>query len=228
MSGQSIQDKARELAALARGIRISEKDQDQARRVAKATELLISELDRLEEVVDAMVELRNHGVTVSLEGHGNGLDTFEKRSAFATGLPTPEAVRGSQSTVINVTKRLASTFQVRWGDWAQERQQSLTRDFDRKPVLNPTERASVTKQFDEVKKLAKVKAPSKGDIVRFAHLSAALSTRFAALPELGVQVRVLLEELRQGITLDDLSNDQIALLRENGLGGIIEVRRKDQ
>ncbi|MEV0769608.1 hypothetical protein [Nocardia salmonicida] len=228
MTAPSVQDRARTLAALARGLHAVESDNDQARRVAKATEGLLEALQRLDGVVTAIVALRDRSVGVPLEGLNRGLDTFEKRSASATGLPTPEEVTGSRNTVGNVAGHLATELEKHWSMWSSDRQRTLQWDFERRHVQQPTELAEIARCMDEVKRVTKVKVPTADDIVRLAELFDSLSTRFTALPEIKLEVRVLLEELRGGMLLDDISDHQIALLREQGLGNVIEVRRKDR
>ncbi|WP_280364314.1 hypothetical protein [Nocardia wallacei] len=213
---------------MARNLHAAESDNDRARRVAKATEGLLDALDRLESVVGAITTLRERGVEVPLEGLDRGFDTFEKRSAAATGLPTPEEVNGAKNTVVNVVTRLGTELEKHWSMWSSDRSQALEWDFERRHVQQPAEISAIRRSMDDVKRVAKIKTPTGEEIKKFAELFDTLSARFAALPEIKLEARVLLDELRGGKLLDEISDYQIALLREQGLGNIIEVRRKDR
>ena len=221
MSGESIRDKALSLASEARRIGAGQQAEDNAHRVRTAVDELSRALAELKISVDVAHKLNEYGSTIDLTRLDDGLTLFTQRSG--NGLPSVQAVNGACRTVSNVRTRINAQVKEAWASWCEARFSELR--LERLPVLQDDEAPAAEKSLNNLRKLAKGEARAAA-VREFAIGQSELRRQLDEAPDPEPGVLALLDRLRVGTTLDNLSDSDIALLRNRRLAGSIDVRRR--
>lgn len=221
MSDESVRDKALRLASVARSIGAERQDDDTAHRVGRAVNDLRATLADLSAVAQAARQLNEKGAAINIANLGEGLELFIRRAG--DGLPSSQAVTGARMTVRGVCDRITEQLQVQWRTWYEARFAELHED--RLPMLEPTQLSAAGSSLDRLRSMTR-SLPQAATITEFAQLHRELRRQLDEAPEPEPELVELLKRLRVGITLDTLSDQDIALLRTKRLAGGIEVRRR--
>lgn len=221
MSDECVRDKALRLASIARGIGAERQDDDTAHRVGRAVQELKETLAELAVVVQAARKLNDHGADIAFDKLDDGLALFIRRAG--DGLPSSQAVTGARRTVSGVRERIRTQLQEAWRTWHEARFAELHQD--RIPMLAPSEAPAAGNSLEQLRKLARVE-PRAAAIAEFVLVHTELRRQLDEAAEPEPEILELLERLRVGTTLDNLSDDDIALLRDKQLASAVEVRRR--
>jgi hypothetical protein len=96
------------------------------------------------------------------------------------------------------------------------------------PLLGADEQKSARDRRDELLKLSKIAVPTGPDVGGFQSAAGLLRETLDEVPDPPQEILALLQRLgeRPPVTLDQLTDDDIGLLRRAGIADQIEVRRR--
>jgi len=220
----SVADKAQALTAEASRIRQGFDAQHDAERVVNRSDEILAELARLRGLV-ATAERLNAVSTVELIALTN-LD--DGRAALArhakTGLPSNQAFSAAKQKIGGVISRLRTTLRDAWTTWTSERTAELP--LARISLLAADQQESALECQSELQRLTRIAEPTRADVSLFRSCIESLSEMLAEVPDLPDEATELVQRLRQSpwLTLADLTDAQIALLRDTGIARQIELR----
>lgn len=222
----SVFDKAQALQAEA--IRLQDgavADAEAARlsnRVSETSRLL----DALDQVVASVQQLQTVGgaQSVDLAGLHDGRANFARHAA--TGAPSDRVFTTAQQKIREVTDRVGRQLVSAWSAWTESRTAELP--LVRLTLLEADAQDSARRRRDDLQKIAKKTAPTASDITLFQTSFGLLKEVLDEVNDPPADVLALLDRLgrRPSPTLNDLTDEQIALLRETGIANQIEVRRR--
>ena len=225
-SGPSVLEKAQAMTAEAARLREGEKGEQDAARVSQRVDEVTVALQGLGRVVGAVDRL--HAVsgtrTVNLSGLDEGRPTFAGRAR--AGLPSNQVFTAAKQKINGVTSRVSEQLGAAWAQWTSEQLAGLP--LIRIPLLDADEQKSARERRDELLKLAKIAVPSSADIGTFQSTAGLLRDTLSEVAPPPPEILALLQRLgeRPPVTLDQLSDDDIGLLRRAGIADQIEVRRR--
>ncbi|GAA3284012.1 hypothetical protein Dvina_01740 [Dactylosporangium vinaceum] len=222
MTTASVLDRARALTAEANRVREGAAAEDNAKRVLTQAESLSSALEQLRRLVEAARALHELGGDVDAGRVDDGREKFSKLAA--DGLPSVQAITAARRNVETVLQRVQSALTQAWSQWTRERIAELP--VQRLSVLSAADQRTERTTLNDLKKLAKIESPHAREIASFATGHAGLRTALEDLREPDPELERLLSRLSQRVTLDVLSDADIALLREYGLADQIELHRR--
>lgn len=224
MTATSVLDRAKALTATANRLREGSEAEDNAKRVLTQADSLGNALTRLKRQVEASRALQELGVIIDMGNIGEGRERFSRLADDGQGLPSYQAVAAARRTVEAVLERVESTLAQAWAQWATERVAELP--VQRLSTLPTVEQRAHRATLGELKKLAKIELPHAREIVSFATAHSALKEALGSLREPDPELERLLSRLGQRVMLDQVSDADIALLREYGLADQIELHRR--
>ncbi len=225
-SGQSVLDKAQAMTAEASRLRQGEKAAQDAARVSQRVDEVTEALLRLRGVVGAVSRL--HAVSGTRSVDLSGLD--EGRAAFArhaaAGLPSNQVFTAARQKINGVISRISEQLGVAWAQWTSEQLAGLP--LIRIPLLGADGQKSALDRRDELLKLSKIAVPTGPDVGAFQSATGLLRETLDEVPDPPQEILALLQRLgeRPPVTLDQLTDDDIGLLRRAGIADQIEVRRR--
>ncbi|MFI5897676.1 hypothetical protein ACIA5D_47080 [Actinoplanes sp. NPDC051513] len=113
-----------------------------------------------------------------------------------------------------------------WKTWAAQRLGSLR--WERIAVLPAAERRSVRERWTRLDRIA-ASSPDKSSVTEFVTTYANMRELLDDLPDLPSQLVDLLDRLSQKtpLTIADLSEEDLRILRESEVGSQIELRRRE-
>lgn len=215
MTDMSVYDKAVQLQNRARLIAAGAVGEKEAARV----------LGRTKELRASLVDLGNQvEISRTLEGleaaHRPDLSSIDTaRTAFmrkaANGLPSDTVFNTARKKVQEITDRLKADNNAAWSAWAAAQTADLP--LARIPMLAANERVKARSRQVELQQAANRKGGvTKADITLFTSTYAALAESLHGKSEPPRELLDLLERLekRPGPTLHDVTDEDIALLRE--------------
>lgn len=224
MTVTSVLDRARALTATANRLREGSEAEDNAKRILTQADGLSNTLAQLRRLVEASRALRELGATIDIGNIDDGRDRFSRLAADGLGLPSYQAIAGARRTVETVLQRVQSVFTPAWAQWTAERLAELP--VQRLSVLPAAEQRADRAVLGELKKLAKIESPHAREIASFATAHGELKEALDRLREPDPGLERLLSRLSQRMTLDQVSDAEISLLREYGLADQIELHRR--
>jgi hypothetical protein len=205
---------------------------EEGRLKAEQVQTRVSEvtaaLTKLAQVVTAARRLAKESgeAAVNLTGLNDGLKNF---SGYVSrdGLPSNLAFNSARGKIEGVTKRVGSELTEAWGSWTKREMASIPRN--RIDLLDQADKKAANEKWADLSRTAKAPSPSVTDII-------AVKSDFDYFKEVleGVKpptgpIAILLPRLDRprGVTLAELTDEDIAVLREFGIAGQIEVRRRN-
>ncbi len=225
-SGPSVLDKARAMTAEASRLRQGEQAEHDAARVSQRVDEVTEALLRLRRVVGAVGSL--HAVSgtrsVDLSGLDDGRASFSRHAA--AGLPSNQVFTAAKQKVNGVISRVSEQLGSAWAQWTSEQLAGLP--LIRIPLLGADEQKSARDRRDELLKLSKIAVPASADVGTFQSTAELLRDTLSQVPDPPHKILALLQRLgeRPPMTLDQLTDDDISLLRRAGIADQIEVRRR--
>ena len=230
MSGTtSVLEKARAMTAEADRIRQGAEAEHDAARVSQRVDETLELLQQLRQLTGAARRL--HAVSgsqwVDLSGLDGGRAAFARHAS--SGLPSNQVFTAAKQKIKDVISRLSTQLGAAWSQWTAERIAGLP--LARISLLPPDEQQSARSRRDELAKLARNARntlPTSTDVSLFASAATILDETLSQLADPPQEVLALLERLgkRPPLTLGELSDEDITLLRQADVADQIEVRRR--
>lgn len=225
MSGNgSIFTRALELQAEARKRGDSAKDRDDALRVATEVENAERLLSSLENSLDLVAALRGQNVEVDTGDLDSGLKNFEKHAGTG-GLPSRQAVQSATKKIGEVQQRVRAAFGIAWRGWAGDAIRQLP--TDRLALIGQGRAGPVNRALDAMEFASRQVPTDSADIAKFVHHRDLVRRELLSVEDPGPHLREVLKQLQEGTTLDQLTDDDIAMLRTRGWAANIRVKRAD-
>ncbi|MBZ6111170.1 MULTISPECIES: hypothetical protein [Streptomyces] len=223
----SVYEKANLLEDHASRIADGEDSQRQATRVSSRLLELRSQLNQLRSqlAVTQALQSRGAGLDIDLSGIDDGRAGFE-RSLGPSGLPSNQVFNTAKKKTQAVTDRLAEENQAAWSAWTEQLLADLPLARISMLVELEAEKQASRRQL-ELERIARGKA-SKEDITTFATTYAGLAELLQDTQDPPEALVDLLNRLREqpGLTLSDVTDEEIALLRECRMDAHITLKRK--
>ncbi|WP_329346208.1 hypothetical protein [Streptomyces microflavus] len=227
MTQLSVYEKAKLLEDHAARIADGEESQRQATRVSGRLTELRAQLSalRVQVGITRALQAREAGLGVDLSNIDDGRAGFE-RSLGPSGLPSNQVFGTAKRKAQAVADRLSEANQAAWSAWTQ----GLLADLPLARIamlLEPGAEKQAASRQAELERAAKGKA-SKDAITTFATTYAGLAELLQEAQDPPEELASLLERLRQqpDLTLRDVTDDEIALIRVYGMDGHISLKRK--
>ncbi|MFB6904990.1 hypothetical protein ACFCWB_12065 [Streptomyces bacillaris] len=227
MTQMSVYEKSKLLEDHASRIANGEESQRQATRVSARLMELRSQLNQLRSqlAVTHALQAQGAGLDIDLSGVDDGRAGFE-RSLGPSGLPSNQVFNTAKKKTQAVTGRLGEANQAAWSAWTGRLLEEL-------PVarismlLDPKAERQASARHAELERVARGKA-SKESITTFAVTHAGLAELLQDAQDPPQALAVLLDRLREqsGLTLRDVTDEEIALIREYGMDAHISLKRK--
>jgi hypothetical protein len=224
VTGESVYDKALRLRAEIRRIDEGASAEQAARSAAHRVQELRSALADLTSQVSLARALTRYSETeVPLGDVRNGL--FELQQRASTGLPSDQAFDAARRKVTASAEDLARRSQEVWRTWTSTSVDNLP--TNRMAGLDQARQRSTRQAVDQLAALRKRTKPSSSDVVEFHNTLDAVLDELAAAKNAPDELLDLLTRFDgQQMTLRDITDSEIALLREHGMDSEIEIRRK--
>jgi hypothetical protein len=225
-NGPSVLEKAQAMTAEAARLREGEKGEQDAARISQRVDEVTVALQGLDRVIGAAGRL--HAVsgtrTVDLSGLDEGRATFAGRAR--AGLPSNQVFTAARQKINGVTGRVSEQLGTAWAQWTSAQLAGLP--VIRIALLSADEQKTARERRDELVKLAKIEVPSSADIGTFQSTAGLLRDTLSEVAAPPPEILALLQRLgeRPPMTLDQLTEDDIGLLRRAGIADQIEVRRR--
>jgi hypothetical protein len=224
----SVLELAQEVTREANRIKQGADAEQQAARVMQRVVTVEKALASLKTMVAAARRLHDASGEqfVSLERLDEGRGSFAGSVASAGGIPRNEVFTTAVNRIDGVTKRVTAELAAGWTQWT-----------DREVAKIPSLRISLLEQEDQkasderwasLVKTAKAATPTRDQINSFKLDLDYLHELLDPLPDPPGAVLQILDRLGQlrGLTLAELTDEEIAALREAGVADQIEVRRR--
>ncbi|MGH3400991.1 MAG: hypothetical protein ACRDRJ_00465 [Streptosporangiaceae bacterium] len=214
------------MTAEAARLREGEKGEQDAARVSLRVDEVTVALQGLGQAVGAIDRL--HAVsgtrTVDLSGLDEGRVTFAGRAK--AGLPSNQVFTAAKQKINGVISRLNEQLGSAWAQWTSEQMAGLP--LIRIPLLDADEQKTARERRDELLRLAKIVVPSSADVGTFQSTAGLLRDTLSEVAPPPPEILALLQRLgeRPPMTLDQLTDYDIGLLRQAGIADQIEVRRR--
>lgn len=220
----SVLEKARAMTAEANRIQQGAEADHEAARISQRVEEIGELLLQLQQLINAARRLNAAHGSVDVSGLDDGRAAFARRAS--SGLPSNQVFTAAKVKINGVISRLRTKLGAAWSQWTSERIAELP--LARISLLSADERESARSRRDELARLARNVVPTSTDITMFTSAADLLSETLSQLPDPPQEILSLLERLgqRPPPTLDELTDEQIALLRRADVANQIEVRRR--
>jgi hypothetical protein len=203
----------------------AQNDQE-AKRVSERVNEVTAALQTLQLAINAVKRLRTAigEQRVSLSGLDDGRAALAAHAA--RGWPSNQAFTAARHKIVGVTSRVNTELAQEWERWTTQRLDEL--QVVRIPLLEQDDEKAARQRRESLFKLAKNPVPRGADIDQFALEFGLLKDMLDEVASLSEELLSLLQRLgeRPSLTLAALTDDQIALLRQEGIAGQIEVRRR--
>ena len=219
----SIFDRAQLLCAEARRLGDSEIDRENAARVENEITNAHTLLDGLEELLQVVELLREQGIDVDTGPVDTGLDRFARHAG--NGVPSPKAATAARKALEEVKARVSERVIAAWFEWANGVVSAIP--TDRVYLLDQARAKQVQADLTQLRALRGQKAIDPDVIARFDTLRNRVARALENVEDPGPHLRTVLQEVQHGTTLDQLSDDDIAVLRQRGWAKHIIVKRED-
>ena len=222
-----VRDRAFQLQSEIRRLEAGKQGQGQAERIANRVAEARVALSALAERARAARALAHHaGVTVAGLAHlTDGLDSLERRAAGS--VPSDQAFVSAKTRIDQTAKQLSAEVQAAWKAWADERLGPLP--VRRIAMLDPVRQGPAQAAVKSLRNLAADRSVSAADIASFASEHQSLTEELSEAADVPEELLAVLDRVSapdQSLTLRDLSDEEIALLRLYRMDDEIEVRRK--
>jgi hypothetical protein len=193
-------------------------------RVSEVT----SELAKLTRAVTAARQLTKESgeAAVNLTELTDGLKNF---SGYVSrdGLPSNPAFNSARGKIEGVTKRVNAELATVWASWTTREMAAVPKN--RIELLDQADKKEAYYKWVDLATTAKVPYPSVADIIALKSAVDDLKERLKGIKDPTGPIATLLPLLDRprGVTLAELTDEDIAALREFGIAGKIEVRRRN-
>jgi hypothetical protein len=220
----SVYDSALELAAETRRLLAGQQNEQEAQQVASRVLKVAEELRAIADLVAVATSLASAGARpIDLSGIDAGRAAFAAKAA--NGLPPESAFRAAQQKLKTTSARIAAETMTVWSEWSSAEIAKLPLG---RLALLPSERQKAARQKRaEVEKLARQPKPRRSDLAQFQVVLQGLRESLEEVPDPSPEIVALLAKIDSppAPSLSDLTDEEIAMLRREGLDGQITLRR---
>jgi hypothetical protein len=226
VSGPSVLEQARAMAAEVTRIKDNAESEREAQRVGNRLAEITVALNQLSQVTTAARQFgEKSGQQVNLSGLDGGREALARR-AERDLLPKNPAFAAARTSIDNITKRVSEDLSAGWVQWTGATLREMR--IARIPMLSAEDRKSAQDRLKSLQDLSKKNVPTSTDIVLFASDIDLLGGLLDTVPDPEGEIASLLKRLEQRppLTLADLTDEQLALLRQPHMAGQIELRRR--
>jgi hypothetical protein len=222
----ALLDDALTLSARARSIGADRSDIEQRNRLAARVTDLRTAID----TISKLLELRREAIAT---GVGIGWRPSRLSSAYQAllrasqgGLPTEKHLNTAQSQIARTTTELNKAVEAGWKPWAEEQLNRVP--HEKIAVLQGDEQQAAVKDWNQLKRLAAKAPKTNREIVEFVRLRDRIIRALRPVPHLSEDLRDLFQRLdgKPPLTLADLSDSSIAMLREAGFASQVQLSRR--
>jgi len=224
-SADPVRDRALKLQNEVRRLEAGAQGEGQAKRVARRVDEIQSALAVLSGHARAARTLRRltTAADISLAGLGAGRDDLARRAAGS--IPSDSAFTAAKRKIETSSSSLAKEIQAAWKAWADERLSALP---DRRiAMLDQARQAQARATLRNLGGLAAAASVTTPVITEFTSAYEGLEDELGEAADVPEELLAVLDRLsRNLITLRDISDDEVALLRAYHMDGDIELRRK--
>lgn len=224
----SVLELAREMANEANRIKSGQKAKENAERVLTRVVETKAVLKKLEQTVTAARRLTEVSGATAIDPTGldDGRANLERLARQSSNLPSDSAFNGAKKKIGDVVKRVTDDFKAAWAEWARQAVGGMP--SIKISQLDLADQAAARARWDALVRASRVPSPKTDDINSFKSDLDYLHEVLDPLPPLPGPVRELYDRLarRPYLTLTDITDEQIAMLREAGVAAQIEVRRR--
>jgi hypothetical protein len=220
----SLLDKAVALSAEARRLQEGQKGAAEFARISHAVTELNQLISALDQTALAARRAASLGVTLPVD-LALADDGRANLARHAAGLPSDQAFVAARRKINASTQTIADALSLAWTEWAAAQLNALA--VERIALLDREPRNQATGWRTRLLFLASSRPPSSSDIDQFSRTIDALTEALDAAPAASGEVIDLLKRLveRPPLTLADLTDEQVAALREAGVANQVELRR---
>lgn len=224
----SVLELAQEVTEQSNRIKQDAEAEQQATRVLQRVDSVQQALAGLETAIAAARRLHavSGEVFVGLEKLDEGRASFATSVANAGGIPRNEVFTTAVNRINGVTTRVKAELAAGWAQWTSREIAGVPRL--RISLLDQEDQTTPSESWASLVKTAKVAIPARDQINSFKSDLDYLHDVLDPLPDPPGAVLELLDRLgqRQGLTLAELTDEEIAVLRQAGVADQIQVRRR--
>ena len=222
-----VRDRALQLQAEIRRLEAGKKGQGQAERIANRVAEARVALSAMDERARAARALGHHArvAIAGLTHLADGLESLERRGAGA--IPSDQAFVAAKTRIDRTVKQLSAEVQATWKEWTDQRLGALP--VRRIAMLDPVRQGPAQAAVRSLLELAATRSVSAADVATFASEYQSLTEELSEAADVPEELLAVLDRVlapTQPLTLRDISDEEIALLRRYRMDGEIEVRRK--
>lgn len=224
MTNTSVYDKALQLAAEARRLQAGQQSEQEAQHAAHQIEQIKAELDSLENLLAVAASLASVGAGgVSLSGLDDGRAAFAEKAA--AGLPAEAAFKSARQKLKTVSARIGQEVGVAWTEWSSVELAALP--LRRIPLLPASQQKAARQSKADLEKLTKDTKVSTSTVTLFRTGLETLRESLDQVADPTPELVVLLAKIDgpPAASLCDVTDEEIALLRQHGQDGQITLRR---
>lgn len=227
MNAMSVYDKATQVQNHARRLAEGAAGEREADRVAQRIADVRAQLAALRQQVAVAQVLNNLELNelIDLSDVNDGRAGFE-RKAQPGALPSNTVFKTAEQKIKKVTERIGRETQAAWATWARERLSVLP--LSRIPTLTPEEQRSARERQAELERSAAKDKITTSDIRLFTATYTHLKEVLDEADDPPDALLTLLDRLdkRPVLTLRQVTDEEIALLRQCGMDDQIGLLRK--
>jgi hypothetical protein len=225
----SVLKLAQEVSQEANRIKSGKAAELNAERVLNRVSESHAALEGLNQVVSAtrrLAVVSDGAASLALADLDDGRADFERLARGLSYLPSNVAFEGAKKRIGGTTNRVTADLATAWTQWTDWEVSKVPRH--RISLLDQGDQKAANERWANVLKTAKAAIPTRGHINSFKSDLDYLHELLDPLPDPpGVLIKIL-ERLgqRRGLTLAELTDQEIAALRQAGVADQIEVRRR--
>lgn len=221
----SLQDKAFALKAEANRVHLEAAAEAETRDVSGRIDALNAQLDDVATLLATAEKLREAHDPPKLElpELAKAYLAFAKRAA--TGIPDQKDFSSARRALNSNSERMKSAITSAWAAWASARINEVR--LLRIAMLPADEQDTQRERVAELRRLSRIKNPTAGDVTDFVAAMKAVSDALDRVDDPSDELMALIRRLSdRAVTLADITDDDIALLRASGLDDQIQLTRK--
>ncbi|OOC50882.1 MULTISPECIES: hypothetical protein [Nocardiopsis] len=219
----SVLGKALTLQGEVRRLEASTQGAEEAKRVVTRVTEIRAELGNIRRQLHVAEELRKHtSVEFGLAGVDTGLANL-KRNAMV-GIPSNPAFVSARGKAKKTAEEHATRIQEAWRNWTAKQLEGLP--VERIPMLALDRQGDAQRTFEDLRRTA-AREVSKSDVLTFTAEYNRLSEELREAKDAPEELSTLVQRINSGgMTLRDLTDEDIALLRSWSWDGHITLGRK--
>lgn len=221
----SILDKALRIQSVARALDLGQKDEQQKQHVRErvhALRIAINDLERKISLARTLQEVT--GITIDLSSADLGREDLTRKAA-QDGLPSNQAFNAATRKLKAATQGIAAEIAEEWHNWASGQLGLLP--TGRAVMLESGLQKQVREELRRLKTLADSRDLSSSSIRLFSTGLTGIRETLAEAQDPPGPLVTLLERIgMQSLTLNQVSDEEIALLRTYSMDHEITLRRR--